>query len=303
MNFKGLDLNLLVALDALLTECSVTTAARKVHLSQSAMSSALGRLRRHLRDPLLVTVGRRMERTAYAVELAGAVRSILLQIDSSFKGPAAFEPARAKRRFTIAASDYAVNILLLDVQRSCAERAPDVVLEILPVTHDTVGALGRGELDLLIIPDRYRQPNCPAEPLFEDRLVCVAAKDCWRKGGSISLQAFKTADHVVYQPDPGHVIAFDAWLHEHYRFEQTVKLYLSNYSLLPQAIVGTHRIATLPARLARQYASTLPIRILKPAFSMPPMVEILQWHPVTSDDAGLNWLRALLHEVSSAVPL
>jgi DNA-binding transcriptional LysR family regulator len=115
----------------------------------------------------------------------------------------------------------------------------------------------------------------------------------------MSLHAFKTADHVVFQPDPGHVIAFDAWLHEHYRFEPTVKLYLSNYSLLPQAIVGTRRIATIPARLAQQYASTLPIRILKPGFPMPPMIEILQWHPVHSDDAGLTWLRATLHEVAS----
>ena len=148
MNFKGLDLNLLVALDALLNESSVTAAARKVHLSQSAMSSALGRLRRHFHDALLVSVGRRMERTPYAVQLAGAVRSILLQIESSLKGPAAFDPARAKRRFTIAASDYAVNVLLLDMQRICATRAPDVVLEILAVTHDTVDALARGELDL-----------------------------------------------------------------------------------------------------------------------------------------------------------
>ena len=265
------------------------------------MSSALGRLRQHFGDPLLVAVGRRMERTSYAVQLSGAVRSILLQIDASLKGPASFDPSRATRRFTLAASDYAVNVFLLDVQRRCADRAPGIVLDILPVTQNTISALNRGELDLLIVPDRYRQAACPAETLFEDRLVCVASKDRTPKGKSLSLAAFKTADHVVFQPDPGHVIAFDAWLHAHYHFEPTIKLYLYNYSLLPRAIVGTQRIATIPARLAQLYAATLPIQVLKPAFPMPPMVEILQWHPVHADDAGLNWLRAMLRELASAM--
>jgi len=301
MHFRGLDLNLLVALDALLEQGSVTAAGRKVHLSQSAMSCALGRLRRHFGDPLLVSIGRRMEPTPYARQLAAPVRSILLQIDASLKGPAGFEPALATRRFTIAASDYATNVLLLDVQRHCAAAAPQVVLEIMPVTAGSVAALNRGELDLLILPDRYRQAGCPSETLFTDRLVCVAARDSLHSGTAISLKAFKSADHVVFQPDPQHVIAFDAWLREHYHFEPRVKLYLSNYALLPQAVVGTTRIATIPARLAREYARNLPVRILEPVFRMPPMVEILQWHAAHADDAGLQWLRQVLHERANAL--
>ena len=242
-----------------------------------------------------------MEPTPYARQLAAPVRSILLQIDASLKGPAGFEPALATRRFTIAASDYATNVLLLDVQRHCAAAAPQVVLEIMPVTAGSVAALNRGELDLLILPDRYRQAGCPSETLFTDRLVCVAARDSLHSGTAISLKAFKSADHVVFQPDPQHVIAFDAWLREHYHFEPRVKLYLSNYALLPQAVVGTTRIATIPARLAREYARNLPVRILEPVFRMPPMVEILQWHAAHADDAGLQWLRQVLHERANAL--
>ena len=301
MHFRGLDLNLLVALDALLDQGSVTAAGRKVHLSQSAMSCALGRLRRHFGDPLLVSIGRRMEPTPYARQLAAPVRSILLQIDASMKGPASFDPAVATRRFTIAASDYATNVLLLAVQRRCATVAPQVVLEITPVTAGSIAALNRGELDLLILPDRYRQPDCPQEPLFSDRLVCVAARDSSLAGTTISLKTFKSADHVVFQPDPQHVIAFDAWLRDHYHFQPRVKLYLSNYALLPQAVVDTARIATIPARLAREYARALPVRILEPQFRMPAMVEILQWHPAHTDDAGLQWLRQVLHECARAL--
>jgi LysR family transcriptional regulator, nod-box dependent transcriptional activator len=298
VNFKGLDLNLLVALDALLQECSVTVAARRIHLSQSATSTALGRLRQHFRDPLLVSIGRRMERTPYAIQLAGDVRSILQQIDASLRGPMVFAADRSTRRFTIAASDYAVSVLLLAVQRRCAEVAPGIVLEILPVTRETTGAVTRGELDLLITPDRYRIKSCPVETLFEDELVCVAAQERKPLGRSISLTEFKAADHVVFQPDPGHVIAFDVWLHRQYHFEPAVKLFLANYPLLPQAVVGTDRIATLPARLAAQFARTLPIRILRPSFSMPPLVELAQWHAARTEDAGLSWLRSIIRSTA-----
>jgi len=303
LHFRGLDLNLLVALDALLDERSVTAAGRKLHLSQSATSSALGRLRRHFGDKLLISVGRHMELTPYGLKLSGAVRAILLQIDASLKAPAAFDPLSSTRRFTIAASDYAVNVLLLEVQRRCARQAPDISLEIQPVHEGALTALHRGEIDLLILPDRYRLESCPAEILFRDRLVCVTAADNRTAPESLTLAQFKAADHVVFQPEAGHVIAFDTWLRQHYHFEPRVKLSLPSYSLLPLAVIGTERLATLPARLAKLYAATLPIRIIEPAFPMPPMVEILQWHAAHADDFGLQWLRRMIDGIADELLL
>ena len=301
MHFHGLDLNLLVALDALLEEGSVTAAGRKLHLSQSTMSSALARLRRHLGDPLLVQVGRRMDRTPFAQQLAGPVRSILLQVRASLRPPGQFDPATAQRRFALSASDYAVHMLLLDVQRHCARAAPGIVLDITSVTEASVEALQRGELDLMVLPDRYRMPECASTPLFDDRFVCVMDRVVAAGRDTVSLPEFKAAEHVIFQPDPGHVIAFDAWLREHYRFEPTVRLLLPEYALLPQAVVGTERIATVPARLARLYAGYLPVQVLRPRFPMPEMVEVLQWHPARGDDPGLSWLRGLLVEFAAAL--
>ena len=309
MHFHGLDLNLLVALDALLEEGSVTAAGRKLHLSQSTMSSALARLRRHLGDPLLVQVGRRMDRTPFAQQLAGPVRSILLQVRASLRAPGQFDPATARRRFALSASDYAVHMLLLAVQRRCAQVAPGIVLDITSVTEASVEALQRGELDLMVLPERYRMKDCAATTLFNDRFVCVMDRDAAAGRDTVTLAEFKAAEHVIFQPDPGHVIAFDAWLREHYRFEPTVRLLLPEYALLPQAVVGTERIATVPARLARLYAGYLPVQVLRPRFPMPEMVEVLQWHPARGDDPGLSWLRGLLVEsaaelqaVARAVP-
>ena len=301
MHFRGLDLNLLVALDALLAEPSVTAAGRKLHLSQSAMSGALARLREHFDDPLLVQVGRRMQPTPYARELAATVRSILVQIDASLSGQAPFDAGTAQRRIRIAASDYAIEVLLIEVQRLCALRAPGLVLDIVPVAENAVAALTRGDVDLLILPDRYRQSTCPSVALFADRLVCVADRGHPLAGGHIALRAFKAAEHVLFQPDPGHMIAFDLWLQQNYHFEPAVKLVLPSYAALPHAVVGTRRIATIPERLARRYAHHLPIRVLQPRFRMPVLNEIMQWHEAHSADAGLAWLRQLIVEAAGAL--
>src|SRR5579871_1564223 len=112
MQLSHLDLNLLVALDALLTECSITAAGRRVHLTQSAMSGALGRLREFFNDDLLTPVGRKMVRTAMGESLAEPVREILLQIKETIASIPAFDPATSKRRFSLMMSDYVATVLL-----------------------------------------------------------------------------------------------------------------------------------------------------------------------------------------------
>ncbi|MFO1265373.1 MAG: LysR substrate-binding domain-containing protein [Rubrivivax sp.] len=200
----------------------------------------------------------------------------------------------------IAASDYAIEVLLIEVQRHCARQAPGLTLDIVPVAENAVAALTRGDVDLLILPDRYRQSSCPSVPLFADRLVCVVARDNPLAGGQIALRAFKAAEHVLFQPDPGHLIAFDLWLQQNYHFEPAVKLVLPSYAALPHAVVGTPRIATIPERLARRCAAHLPIRILQPR-CMPVLNEIMQWHESHSADAGLAWVRQLIVETAGAL--
>ncbi|MFO1465733.1 MAG: LysR family transcriptional regulator [Steroidobacteraceae bacterium] len=300
MHFRGLDLNLLVALDALLSEGNVTAAGRKLHLSQSAMSGALARLRLHFRDPLLVQVGRSMQPTPHARQLATAVRSILVQVETSLQGPASFDPGSARRRIKVAASDYAIEVLLVEVQRACALAAPGLTLDVVALARDASTLLGRGEVDLLIIPDRYRQPRFPFAPLFTDRLVCVVDRGHPAARKHLSLAAFKSAEHVLFQPDPGHLIAFDQWLQDNYHFEPLIRLVLPSYAALPHAVVGTQRIATVPEQLARRQATHLPIRILLPRFRMPALNEIMQWHESHAADAGLAWFRSLIVETAAA---
>jgi DNA-binding transcriptional LysR family regulator len=265
-----------------------------MHLSQSAMSSALGRLRDHLGDPLLIQSGRAMVPTAYGEALARGVREILVQVDATLNARPRFDPLSSARHFVIAASDYAINVLLLEVQRRLNRQAPGVSLEILPVRESALASLQRGEIDFVIIPDRYQFTASPSAELFRDRLVCIAARENNAIGDTVSMDQFVSLDHVTYQPDPGHVIAFDEWLREHYHVQPAVRLSMPSYSLLPLAISGTGRIATVPARMAEIYCRSLPLRVVTPTFELPPMIELLQWHKSRLEDSGLSWLRQII---------
>ena len=124
MRFQRLDLNLLVALDALLAERSVSLAAERICLSQSATSSALGRLREYFADDLLVVKGRQMVLTARAESLVEPVRAVLEQIRTTISVSPPFDPATSDRAMTIMASDYVTEVLLATALREIADVAP-----------------------------------------------------------------------------------------------------------------------------------------------------------------------------------
>src|SRR4051812_40500511 len=144
MRFKGLDLNLLVALDALVETRSVSAAARRLHLSQPAMSAALSRLRDYFRDELLVVSGKRMYPTAFAEGLAPQLKECLQGLDALVSSPNLFDPATAQRTFIIVASDYLTTAVLVPLVARLAERAPGVRLEIVLPDEASVAQLAEG---------------------------------------------------------------------------------------------------------------------------------------------------------------
>ncbi len=131
MNFRGLDLNLLVAMDALLTERSTTRAGERVYLSQSAMSGALGRLRAFFDDELLIQVGQRMVLTPLAEDLVNPVREALLAIEKVVNKDQVFDPGTSSRRFRIMMSDYAAVVLMTRAMPAIQQMAPNVAIELV----------------------------------------------------------------------------------------------------------------------------------------------------------------------------
>ena len=192
MNLQGFDLNLLVALDALLTERNVTRAGRRMNLSQSAMSGALGRLRVFFKDELLVVVGRRMVLTPLAQDLIQPLRDVLLQVQSTVANKPRFDPGSSERHFSIAVSDYVMSVLIVDLLRHVKVEAPKITFDLRPVGRRATEDLDGGELDFLIAPE-YLAAVHPAEVLFEDSHTCLAWNRNRHVGSSISLDRVPAA--------------------------------------------------------------------------------------------------------------
>ena len=213
MRFGHLDLNLLVALDALLTERSITLAGQQLHLSQSAVSAALGRLRDYFGDELLVQAGRRMVPTAVGAELAGPVRKILLEIQATVATRPAFDPASSDRRFSLMMSDY-VALVLVDVVQHVAELASGISFELI---HNNVVAPGdhldHADVDLLIMPSATSCPGGhPKERLFVDDYVCIAWTGNRAVGNELSLEDYLKAGHVILQWSRGRALNLDEFV-------------------------------------------------------------------------------------------
>lgn len=299
MRFNKLDLNLLVALDALLTEESISRAAEKIHLSQSAMSNALARLREYFDDELLVQVGRKMELTSRAQGLKDAVRDILVRVDATIAAQPEFVPAQASRLFRMLVSDYTMMTLMPHVLRLAYAQAPGVRFELKPQVAQPQRALERGEADMLIIPKDYCSPEHPSEQLLDESFCCVVWSEGRLASGEMTEARYMTAGHVVVQPGDGIALA-DSFMQ---RLGITRHVEASTFSFLSPAhlVVGTHRVATMHVRLARQAARTLPVTIRPLPLALPPMHQAVQWHKHRTSDPGLAWMRGLLKEAVVAM--
>jgi len=291
MDFRGLDLNLLVAMDALFAERSVSRAGERLHLSQSATSGALARLRYTFRDPLLVPVGRTMALTPLAEGLVGPIREFLLQAEFILHASPVFDPATSTRKFRLMMSDYVETVVMTEALPRIQKVAPAITFELF--SNDGSQVLERGEIDLSITPGRYLSSQHPSEPLFGDDYVCLV----WSKNTivqkNLSLDRYLALGHVMVQYGSQRQLpAFDEWFGE--RYERRVEVVTTTFNLVPQLLIGTSRIATVHRRLATFYEQYLPLRFVPPPLEIPRLEEFMQWHRSRDHDPGTAWLRSVL---------
>ena len=302
MHFEQLDLNLLVALDALLTERSITAAGVRVHLTQSAMSGALSRLREFFNDELLTQVGRKMVPTPLGESLAEPVRQILLQVRATINTKPGFDPATSTRHFSVMMSDYVDTVLMSELLRRAEAVAPHVRFNL--VSNDVAPPtefIERADVDLLIMPREYLSDKHPREDLYTDGYACVVWNENPLVGDSLTPEQYLSLGHVVLQFGRGRIPVQDEWFLTKLGVTRRIEVLAMNFNSVPQHIVGTKRIATIHRRLAEYYARYLPLRILAPPYELPQLTEAVQWHSLFTEDAGNRWLRALLKQAASDV--
>ena len=300
MNLKGLDLNLLVALDVLLRERSLTRGGERLGLSQSAMSGALARLREYFSDPLLVPVGRSLMLTPLAEGLTDPVARILHDIQETISTRAEFDPAHSDRRFSIMASDYAFTAFMPQLFVRLEREAPGVTLQLRQLSPSWHEDLNRGHIDFLIVPERYGLPNHPSVPIFEDDFRCVAWNGHTAIGRELTLDQYLSAGHVAVELSGVQEPSFDEWFLRSRGHVRRVEIVAPTFALVPQLVVGTGRLATIWTRLAEMATAHLPLKQLSLPIEIPSFKEVLQW-PVQRDaEPGSVWMRRVLQETAGS---
>jgi len=304
MHFRHLDLNLLVALYALLDEKNITQAGKRVHLTQSAMSGALARLRQYFSDDLLIQVGRKMVPTPLGESLIEPVREILIKIKTTIETRPGFDPLSSTRRFSLMMSDFCATVLMLDVTRRAEKLAPHVTFEILSNNvEDPWEALDRADVDALVMPANLLRPEHPQEMLFEDNFVCIAWTGNDAVGETLALEQYLDLGHVTCQFNRGRTPMADEWFLQHHGHSRRIEVFTTTFNAVPLHVVNTRRIGTIHGRLARYYASILPIRLLESPVAFPVVVEAVQWHKLFDGDPGIAWLRQLLKDSAAQLAM
>lgn len=302
MRYQRIDLNLLIALDALLAERNVTRAAGRMHMTQSAMSGVLARLREYFDDQLLVPIGRTMRLTPRAEKLVEPVREIILKVDSTLGVRPDFAPSSAQRHFTIIASDYLSHVLLAEVVRRIAQEAPGLSFDIRPSSGTMGQDLEQGRVDFLITPAHLTVPDHPQVTLFEDTYHVIACQQHPDLQDGITLDQYQSLGHVVYQNERGQNPWFEQWYANEHGSTRRLEVITHGFALIPRFIIGTRRIATVQTRLARLFEQGMPVRLFDPPMETPRLTEVLQWHRYRAEDPGVQWVREQIIAAAQQLP-
>jgi DNA-binding transcriptional LysR family regulator len=304
MQLNRFDLNLLIALDALLHEKNVTRAAERVFVSQPAMSAALQKLRDYFDDPLLVRVGREMELTPRGLSLVEPVREALLRIQATLGTQPTFDPATVKRTFTVIVTDEAAPRVVPATLKRLARDAPGIQCHVEQISMTSISRLEYGDADLCLcldIPRLFGMRTLPdtlrAVELRPVRWVCAVCREHPTVGGELTLAQYQALPHVFARPS-GHKAPVEELVRRLVNADIEVRATAQSLLELPFMLPGTPLAATLPERITTLVAPIVALRTLPLPFDALDSHEVLLWHKRNEPDPGHAWLRNLVIEAA-----
>ena len=311
MNISKVDLNLLVYLDVLLREGSVTRAANQLSITQPAMSNGLKRLRDLFKDPLLVRTSDGMTPTKRALELQPVIRDVLSKLEASIQPETDFVPETSKRTFRIMASDYAESTLLLEVIRQLAKVAPNITLDMITPSDVTFHDVEQGKVDMAINRFEELPLSFHQKVVWYDRFACVVSSNN-PIVENFTLQNYIDSKHIWVSKngfgvgvgiDPNEVQKLgwvDAELTKIGQ-KRDIRVFTRHYHVALQLAKVQNLVATLPSKAAALYENDPNIVILDPPFDIPPIGLKMAWSALLHHDAGHIWLRRLITDVGEAL--
>lgn len=288
----NVDLKSLQVFTTLLKECNVTRTAQQLHMTQSAVSHTLGRLRELFRDPLFVSAGRGMVPTPRALEWAEPLRRALDAIEALVRPVEAFDPASFDGVFHIATTDYIGFILLPILVKRLSEVAPGVELSIKPLKpQDDLLALKNNEIDLVLWNEETATPNFYVRKLFSDRLKAIVRVGHPEIDGSLSLEQFQAGRHLRISSHHGAVKEAVNGLYEKYGVRSKTSVTVPHFLLAYRLVAESNLIGTIAELTARRIVKELPLQVLEPPVEEARFTVSLVWHERRHTDPAHRWLR------------
>lgn len=289
INLRRLDVNLLVTLDVLLSECNVTRAAERLHLSQPSVSVHLAKLRDIFSDPLLLPGARGMRPTARAEALREPLRMALEALERAVAPAEPFVPAQATHTWRAAASDYSESTVLLPALRRLRSAAPGTRLAVLELAPPLLARqLEQGDIDLAFHTTEGAPPALRRRALFKERYVLVGRAGHPRLARRPSLAQFGSLEHVIVSPDGGgfHGVTDQALAAA--GMTRRVVLSVPHFLFVRAVLEQSDLVAMLPSRLVRDSDA---LRVVEPPVEVPGYEMSILWHERSHRDAAHQWLR------------
>ena len=300
-----IDLHLLRCLDVLVTERHVTRSAELLGMTQSGMSTALARLRGVFNDPILVRTPQGMQLSEHALEIAGAARRALSEIDNVIASRGPFVPATSSLMFSIMASDYVALLILPQLIKRLQSEAPSVVIKVVPPEPSRVReSLSNSEADLVVGYYHDIAEGLYQSVLLHETLACVLRLEHPEIGGPLSVADYIAGGHVIFGSPPAMVSSMEVLLERtlpSLGIERRVVAYAPALGIIPRVIATTDLLATLPLKFANSFANRLPLQVLPLPFEVPVLPVRAIWHERMHGNTAHRWLRSVVQEIGRSL--
>jgi DNA-binding transcriptional LysR family regulator len=300
MSIESIDLNLILTLHHVLVEESVVRAAERLHVTPSAVSNSLARLRELLGDPLFVRSGRNVVPTPFGRALAPEVAATVVRLRQILEARRDFKADTCTRAFTLASAD---NIGILPALAARFARVmPKASLRIVTLDHAIASdGLASGDIDVSLALPPIMPRDIRSEAAYAERLVCAMWRKAAPASGRLTLKQFLGARHVEVALQGKYAIDYVDSALAPLGHRRSIALSVPQFALAAACVVGTPYITMLPASMSKGLAASLPIVVLRPPIQLPAVTILQLWHARSDADPGSLRLRQVIREVGSAL--
>jgi DNA-binding transcriptional LysR family regulator len=299
MHIDQLDLTQIRLLAELSRSRSISRAAQRIGVSQSAASHALAKLRKKLDDPLFTRTQDGFQPTPFGARLANASCEALDALLAGLASSDRFDPLTTTRVFSFFMNDIGQMIFLPPLLKFLKQQAPGVSVRVLPVPLDNPGApLSSGAVDFAAGFFDNLTTGFFQNLVFHERYVCIVRTRHPRFRAGMTLDGFKNAEHAVADATGMAHALIDRFLARH-RVKRNVSLRVPGLHVLPMIVASSDHLAVVPKRLADAFATRVPIKVLPLPVSIPPFDICIHWHERYHQDPAIRWMRRAVVELFS----